>query len=68
MYKDINFNKLREDLMDYFGCSMFAISGFAIMELVEVEKASNEELINIAIKNGFDLNKYKRNKTLSLHI
>ena len=43
--------------MDYFGTAM----GFfpvATMDLIKVQNASPEELINIALKNNFDLSKY----------
>lgn len=55
---DIDYEKLREDLIDYFGTAM-KFMPMAIIELSKVENASNEELINIALKNGFDLNEYK---------
>ena len=32
---------------------------FSKFELTKIKKASDEEIINIAIKNNFDLNKYK---------
>ena len=65
---NINIRKLREDLIDYFGISMFSVSGFAIMDIIEIENASDEKLIEIARKNGFDLNNYQRNKYLKLNI
>lgn len=57
MEVEIDIEKLRSDLMDYFGTAM----GFfpvATMDLVKVQNASPEELINIALKNNFDLTKY----------
>lgn len=57
MEVEIDIEKLRSDLKDYFGSAM----GFfpvAIMDLIKVQNASPEELINIALKNNFDLNKY----------
>lgn len=57
MELEIDIEKLRSDLMDYFGTAM----GFfpvATMDLIKVQNASPEELINIALKNNFDLNKY----------
>ena len=65
---NVDLNKLRNDLMEYFGIGMFSVSGFAIMDLIEVESANDEKLIEIAIKNGFDLSDYKRDKSLRLHI
>jgi len=55
---NIDFDKLRQDLLDYFGTAMTMGFGAAIIDLSNIENASNEELINIANQNGFDLNKY----------
>lgn len=55
---NIDFDKLRQDLLDYFGTAMTMGFGAAIIDLSNIENASNEELINIAKQNGFDLNKY----------
>lgn len=54
----VNINRLREDLINYFGTAIF-YNPMAIMELEEVKKASESKLIEIAIKNGFDLDNYK---------
>ncbi len=56
---NIDIDRLRKDLEDYFGSAMFNASPLAIMNLNEVEEASDEELIEIAIENGFNLNDYK---------
>ena len=57
----IDYEKLRKDLIDYFGTAI-AFNPMAMSDLIIVENATEEELINIALKNNFDLNKYK-NKT-----
>ena len=57
MEVEIDIEKLRSDLMDYFGTAM----GFfpvATMDLIKVQNASSEELISIALKNNIDLSKY----------
>ena len=54
----MDFDRLREDLKDYFGTAM-AYNPMAVIELSEVERASNEKLIQIAIQNGFDLSDYE---------
>lgn len=56
---DIDLVRLRKDLDDYFTSSMFITSKFAIKDMVDVQTASPDELIRIAKKNKFDLNKYK---------
>ena len=54
---EINIEQLRRDLIDYFGTAsqFFPV---AIVDISRVENASPEELINIAISNGFDINDY----------
>lgn len=58
MYNNINSEKLREDLTDYFGTAMTGGFPAAVIDLGEVDTASQDELINIAKKNGFDLDDY----------
>lgn len=55
---NIDVEKLRKDLMDYYGTA--AVNGFplAFMDVARVEKASAEELIGIAEDIGYDLRKY----------
>ena len=55
---DIDFDKLREDLIDYFGTAMGTFP-IAVMNVAEVESASDRELIYIATQNGFDLSDYE---------
>ena len=62
---NIDYEKLREDLVDYFGSAM----GFfpvAVMDVIKVENASNGELLEIASQNGFDLSQYELGKTFKL--
>lgn len=58
MITEIDIERLRKDLIDYFGTSLFVYSPLAIMELSKIERASDEELIQLAQNNNFDLNKY----------
>lgn len=55
----MDYNKLRKDLIDYYGTAMYSGFPAAMMELPKIEKASNEELIKLAQKAGFDLRKYE---------
>ena len=57
----IDYEKLRKDLIDYFGTAM-SCNPMAIMDLSRVESASDDELVEIALKNNFDLNKYIKSK------
>ena len=56
---EIDIDRLRKDLEDYY-MSGFVVTGFgaAFMEASDVKKASDEELIEMAQKAGFDLKKY----------
>jgi len=53
----IDSDNLREDLIDYFGSAM-QVNPVAMMDLINVEKASDAEVVNIAINNGFNLSDY----------
>ena len=61
MIQEIDIERLRKDLLDYFGTALFTVSPLAIMELNKLERANPEELINLAINNNFNLNKYISN-------
>lgn len=56
---EIDIYRLRKDLEGYY-MSGFVVTGFgaAFMEASDVKKASDEELIELAQKAGFDLRKY----------
>ena len=56
--QNIDIDLLRQDLIDYFTSAMFMISPVALVDLTEVEHASDDKIIKIALDNGFDLNKY----------
>ena len=64
--EDINIERLRKDLIDYYTSAMFIASPIAIMDLTKIEQASDEEIIKIAIDNKFDLNKYFRSEIKQL--
>lgn len=53
-------DKLKKDLKDYFGTAMFGGSPLAMMDMVQVEGASEDELVEIAKRNGFDVTDYLR--------
>ena len=57
---DIDYEKLRSDLIDYYGTALSLGFGMAIIDVIKVESASNLELIEIAKKNGFDLKEYEK--------
>lgn len=63
---NIDYEKLRQDLVDYFGSAMVFFP-VAVMDVVRIENASDEELLQVANQNGFDLSKYELDKTFKLH-
>lgn len=54
---NIDIERLRQDLIDYFGCAT-TIFPIAIMDVIEIENADYNKLIEIAKSNGFDLDDY----------
>lgn len=54
-----NLRKLRKDLIDYFGTAMNSGFSMAVIDLSDIEKMSDEELLNYAVKNGVDIEKYE---------
>ncbi len=58
---DIDFDRLRRELVDEYGAQSVAFSGgFGFLEMCDAEDASNEQLLEMARREGFDLNKYRR--------
>ncbi len=57
---DIDTYRLRNDLLDYFGTAI-ECNPMAVMELSRVQTASDDELVRIAIQNGFNINNYIKN-------
>lgn len=55
---EINTNRLRADLKDYYGTAMLGGFPMAVMEMDVVERASDEELVKLAEKVGLDSRKY----------
>lgn len=60
--EEIDYEKLRFDLIDYYGTAIFCGNPMSIIEVSRVETCSNQELIYIALQNGFDLSDYKKYK------
>ncbi len=60
--ENIDYEKLRSNLIDYFGAAMFSSLSIAIVDLSDVEVASNDDLLKIAKQNEFDLNEYQTTK------
>lgn len=58
---NINYERLRKDLIDYYGSALPFGFGVAAIEIEKIKRASNYELLAIARKCNFDLNDYKIN-------
>ena len=54
----IDTERLRRDMMDYYGTAMFSGFPMAVFDLSRIERASDEELIEIAQNNGVELGEY----------
>ena len=52
-----NIEALKNDLEDYYG-SAISFNSIAMMDLVNLDNLNAEELINLALKNNFDLDNY----------
>lgn len=53
-----NFDKLRKDLKDECYAAMFNGFPMAVMDLKDIDKATNEQLLRYAKEFGLNLNKY----------
>ena len=54
----IDYEKLRKDLSEDSCAAAFSGLGASFLDAVDVEKASDEELLEIAKRRGFSINKY----------
>lgn len=62
--EEIDYNRLRNDLISFFESAYFAGGfGAALMDVEDVKRANDDELIEIAIRNGFKIDKYIINKS-----
>ena len=58
MVYELDTERLRRDLEDNYGTAMASGFPMAMMEMSEVEKASDRELIEMARETHADLSKY----------
>ena len=56
---EIDYDRLRSDLINFYQGAYF-VGGFgaALMDAIDVEKMSDEELVKLALKKGFKLEDY----------
>lgn len=66
---EIDINKLKQDLKDYYEAAYFTLGyGAALMDSFDLDNLSDEEIIDKAIDNGINLENYivnNSNKKLS---
>lgn len=69
MMIEIDINKLKQDLKDYYESAYFTLGyGAALMDSFDIDNLSDEEIINNAIDNGLNIENYivnSSNKKLS---
>ena len=67
--EEIDINKLKQELKDYYEAAYFTLGyGAALMDSFDLDNLSDEEIINKAIDNGINLENYiinNSNKKLS---
>ena len=55
----IDIDRLRRDLENHFGTAAFFGVPVAMMDVWEIQRMSNEEVVDKALKEGFDLFRYQ---------
>ena len=55
----VDIEKLRDDLIDYYGTAFCSGFGAAVIEIGEIENASPGRLVQIAEQSGIDLSNYE---------
>lgn len=56
---EIDLSRLRSDLEDYYGTAVFSGMPMAVIELGQAQSASPQELVDMALRAGFDLGRYE---------
>lgn len=57
---EIDIEKLRQYLINYYGTAMINSFPTAMTDLLEVENASNEKVLSLALKNNINLNNFTK--------
>lgn len=58
---EIDFKRLRADLMDEYGAQMAAYSGgLGFLDMCDAQNASEQQLLEMAKREGFNLSKYRK--------
>lgn len=54
----INIDKLKDEIIDYYGTAMYNDLAPALLDLLDCEGLSDEELIELATSLGINISKY----------
>ncbi len=57
---EIDIEKLRQYLLNYYGTAMINSFPTAMTDLLEVKNASNEKVLSLALKNNINLNNFTK--------
>lgn len=60
MEKEIDIEKIRKYLIDYYGTAMLNASPAAMMDLIEVENATDELVLKLVLDNKLNLDKFTK--------
>lgn len=60
MEKEIDIEKIRQYLIDYYGTAMLNASSAAMMDLIEVENATDELVLKLALDNKLNIDKFTK--------
>lgn len=60
MEKEIDIEKIRKYLIDYYGTAMLNASPAAMMDLIEVENTTDELVLKLALDNKLNLDKFTK--------
>ncbi len=59
--EEYDYNRLRRDLVNEYGAQSAAYSGgLGFLDMCDAEDVSNEQLIQMAKREGFNLSKYRK--------
>lgn len=62
--EEIDINKLKQDLKDYYEAAYFTLGyGAALIDSFDLDNLSDEEIISKAAENGVDLEQYTINNS-----
>ena len=62
--EDIDIEKLRKDLYNYYAGAAYMVNPVAMMDAFEIERLTDEEIVKKALELKIDLTKYIKEKTL----